>query len=222
MLRRARKVALASRRAGSSPIETHRLGFSVLEVMISLAIIVTLAVVIVPSVDLLIEKARMDLIEDQLRKIEDGITAFRDKTATNPGRLYHLSRPITTGDSTPCGTYSNQEVNAWAGTPPTGGPYVNEVFPDGPIKIATFGTADPVLVRDPPTQGGTQRYAFLYYTISGVTRTDAIEINERIDGSADLDPSSPDNLTGTIQWDNPDAEGFVTVTYRMLVPRNTC
>lgn len=193
-----------------------------LEVVISVAIVVTLAVVIVPSVDLLIEKARMDLIEDQLRKIEDGITAFREKTTTNPGRLYHLSRPITTSDSSPCALYSNQEVNAWAGTPPTGGPYVNEAYPDGPFKIGTFGTANPVLIRDPPTQGGTQRYAFLYYTISGVTRPDAVEINERMDGSADLDPNTLNNLTGTIQWDNPDAEGFVTVTYRMLVPRNTC
>lgn len=211
MLRRKALVRRARRR-----------GFSVLEVVISVAIIVTLAVVIVPSVDLLIEKARMDLIEDQLRKIEDGITAFREKITTNPGRLYHLSRPVTTADPTPCGTYSTQEVNAWAGTPPAGGPYVNEVFPEGPFRIGTFGTANPVLTRDPPTQGGNQRYAFLYYTISGVTRTDAIEINERIDGSADLDPNTLNNLTGTIQWDNPDPDGFVTVTYRMLVPRNTC
>jgi type II secretory pathway pseudopilin PulG len=209
-------------RLHGAPIGPARRGFSVLEVVISVAIVVTLAVVIVPSIDLLIEKARMDLIEDQLRKIEDGITNFRNKITTNPGRLYHLSRPITTADPTPCGTYSNQEVNAWAGTPPLGGPYINEVFPEGPIKIATFGTADPVLIRDPPTQGGTQRYAFLYYSISGVTRTDAIEINERIDGSADLDPNTLNNLTGTIQWDNPDAQGFVTVTYRMLVPRNMC
>lgn len=219
---RGKRTVYACCRLGSKPSGALRRGFSVLEVMISIAIIVTLAVVIVPSVDLLIEKARMDLIEDQLRKIEDGITNFRNKITTNPGRLYHLSRPITTADPTPCGTYSNQEVNAWAGTPPAGGPYINEVFPEGPIKIATFGTADPVLVRDPPTQGGTQRYAFLYYTISGATRTDAIEINERIDGSADLDPTALNNLTGTIQWDNPDAQGFVTVTYRMLVPRNTC
>jgi len=200
----------------------QRRGFSVLEVMISVAIVVTLAVVIVPSVDLLIEKARMDLIEDQLRKIEDAITAFRNKIGTNPGRLYHLGRPIVAGEPTPCGTYSVQEANAWAGTPPTGGPYINEVFPDGPFKIGTFGTANPVLVRDPPTQGGTQVYAFLQYTITGATRTDAIEINERIDGSADLDPNSTNNLTGTIQWGEPDPNGFVTVTYRMLVPKNKC
>ena len=199
-----------------------RHGFSVLEVIISVAIIVTLAVVIVPSVDLLIEKARMDLIEDQLRKIEDGITNFRNKVTTNPGRLSHLSRPITLTDSSPCGLYSNQEVNAWAGTPPTGGPYVNEIFPEDSVRIATFGTALPTLTRDPVTQGGTQRYAFLSYTITGVTRTDAVEINERIDGSADLNPAILHNLTGTIQWNTPDGDGFVTVTYRMLVPRNTC
>lgn len=219
MLKATRALHCRPRR---QPTGARRRGFSVLEVVISVAIIVTLAVVIVPSVDLLIEKARMDLIEDQLRKIEDGITNFRNKITTNPGRLFHLSRPIVAGEPTPCGTYTTQEANAWAGTPPTGGPYINEVFPDGPFKIGTFGTANPVLVRDPPTQGGTQRYAFLYYTISGVTRTDAIEINERIDGSADHDAASLNNLTGTIQWNNPDADGFVTVTYRMLVPRNTC
>lgn len=194
-----------------------------LEVVISVVIIVTLAVVIVPSVDLLIEKARMDLIEDQLRKIEDGITNFRNKVTTNPGRLSHLSRPITITDSSPCGLYSTQAVNGWAGTPPSGGPYVNEVFSEDSVRIATFGRALPTLTRDPPTQGGTQRYAFLSYTITGVTRTDAVEINERIDGSADLDPALFGNLTGTVQWSStPDGDGFVTVTYRMLVPRSTC
>ena len=199
----------------------RRRGFSILEVIVSVAIVVTLAVVIVPSIDLLIEKARMDLIEDTLRKYEDAITNFRNKVTTNPGQLSHLARPITVADLSPCDPYTNQEVNAWAGTPPTGGPYVNEALPDGPFRIGTFGMAQNDLTRDPPTQGGTQRYAFLYYTITGVALADAIEINERIDGSADLDPSTTVNLTGTIQWGTP-VDGFVTVTYRMLVPRNTC
>ncbi len=215
-------MSATSRQPASRAQRSRRRGFSILEVMISVAIIVTLAVVIVPGIDLLIDKTRFDLIENQLRKIEDGIVNFRNKTTTNPGRLFHLSRPITSADSSPCGLYSNQEVSAWAGTPPTGGPYVNEVFPDGPFRIGTFGTAQPVLTRDPTTQGGTQRFAFLSYKITGVTRTDAVEINERIDGSADLNSSTVENLTGTVQWGAADAEGFVTSTYRMLVPRNTC
>lgn len=197
-------------------------GFSVIEVMVSIAIIVTLAVVIVPSIDLLIEKARFDLIEDSLRKYEDGITNFRNKVTTNPGRLSHLGRPITTADSSPCQAYTNQEVNAWAGTPPAGGPYINEVLPDGPFKIGTFGMAQNVLTRDPPNQGGVQRFHFLSYQITGVTRTDAVEINERIDGSSDLDPTVSENLTGTVQWTAADAQGFVTVTYRLIIPKNTC
>ena len=197
-------------------------GFSVIEVMVSIAIVVTLAVVIVPSIDLLIEKARFDLIEDSLRKYEDGINNFRNKISTNPGRLSHLGRPITTADSSPCQAYTNQEVNAWAGTPPAGGPYINEVLPDGPFKIGTFGMAQNVLTRDPPNQGGVQRFHFLSYQITGVTRTDAVEINERIDGSSDLDPNTSENLTGTVQWTAADAQGFVTVTYRLIIPKNTC
>lgn len=194
-----------------------------IEVVISVAIMVTLAVVIVPSVDLLIEKARMDLIEDMLRRLDEGVVNFRSKVATNPGRLSHLGRPIMTSDLSPCAAYTNQQVNAWAGTPPTGGPYINEVLPDGQFKVGTFGFSTGVLTRDPQNQGGTQRFHFLSYTITGATRTDAVEINERIDGSADLDPAVADsNLTGTIQWKTPDAQGFVTVTYQMLVPKNTC
>lgn len=221
MLRR-RRLFRASLRAKSRANRPPRRGFSVIEVVISVAIVVTLAVVIVPSVDLLIEKARFDLIEDTLRKFEDGVTNFRGKVATNPGRLSHLGRPITTADSSPCQAYTAQQVNAWAGTPPTGGPYINEVLPDGPFRIGTFGMAQNILIRDPPTQGGTQRFHFLSYTITGVTRTDAVEINERIDGSADLDPNTSENLTGTIQWTAADLQGFVTVTYRMLIPKNTC
>lgn len=216
---RSLKAMCCHRRSSAFHLVHGRRGFSVLEVMISVAIIVALAVVIVPSVDLLIEKARMDLIEDTLRKYEDGITAFRAKTSTNPGRLSHLGRPIETTDLSPCGAYTAQQVNAWAGTPPAGGPYINEVLPDGPFRIGTFGMAQNDLTRDPLTQGGTQRYAFLSYTITDVTRTDAVEINERIDGSADLNPATEQNLTGTIQWGAGD---FVTVTYRMLTPKNTC
>lgn len=190
--------------------------------MISVAILVTLAVVIVPSMDLLIDKARYDLIEDTMREFEDGITAFRGKISTNPGKLSHLGRPITTADSSPCQLYTNQEVSAWAGTPPSGGPYINEVLPDGPFRLGTFGMAQNTLVRDPPAQGGQQRFHFLSYTITGVTRTDAVEINERIDGSSDLNPNTSENLTGTIQWPAADAQGFVTVTYRLLIPKNTC
>lgn len=200
----------------------RRAGFSVLEVMISIGIVVTLAVVIVPSLDMLIETARFDLIEDKLRKYEDAITAFRAKISTNPGRLSHLGRPITTADSSPCQAYTNQEVNAWAGTPPAGGPYINEVLPDGPFRLATFGMAQNVLTRDPPNQGGTQRFHFLSYQITGVARTDAVEINERIDGSSDLNPTVSENLTGTVQWPPADAQGFVTVTYRLIIPKNTC
>lgn len=220
--RRAYTRRAYTRRTYTLNSRRDRGGFSVLEVMISVAIIVTLAVVIVPSVDLLIEKARMDLIEDTLRKLEDGITNFRLKVTTNPGRLSHLSTPITTGDSSPCSAYSNMEVNAWAGTPPSGGPYVNEVFPNGPFKIGTFGLAQNVLTRDPPGQGGLQRFHFLSYAITGVTRIDAVEINERIDGSSDLDPSVSENLTGTVQWTAADTQDFVTVTYRMIIPKNTC
>lgn len=224
MLKQAREIESRRRGPSRSPnlARSGRGGFSVLEVMVSVAIIVTLAVVIVPSVDLLIEKARMDLIEDTLRKLEDGITAFRTKVTTNPGRLSHLSTPITTADASPCAAYNNQEVAAWAGTPPSGGPYVNELFPNGPFKIGTFGMAQNILVRNPTTQGGLQRFHFLSYEITGVTKSDAVEINERIDGSADLDSTEPNNLTGTIQWNNPDSQGFVTVTYRMIIPKNTC
>lgn len=215
-------MATLDRRLSPTSLPARRGGFSVLEVMISVAIIVTLAVVIVPSVDLLIEKARFDLIEDALRRYDSGITAFRAKVGTNPGRLSHLGRPITNADSSPCQAYSNQEVSAWPGTPPSGGPYINEVLPDGAFRIGTFGMAQNILTRDPPTQGGTQRFHFLSYQITGVTRTDAVEINERIDGSADLDPATSENLTGTVQWTAADAQGFVTVTYRLLIPKNTC
>lgn len=197
-------------------------GFSVLEIVVSVSIVATLAVLIVSSVDALVDKVRMDLIEDTLREYEDAIEKFRAKVGSNPGKLSQLGTPITTADSDPCALYSSQNVAAWAGTPPAGGPYINQLLPNGPFKIGTFGMAQNVLTRDPPTQGGLQRFHFLSYTITGVTRDDAISINERIDGSADLDPASPNNLTGTVQWGNPDSQGFVTVTYRLIIPKNTC
>ncbi|MGI8619673.1 MAG: hypothetical protein ACR2L6_11400 [Gemmatimonadaceae bacterium] len=219
-------VGMRDRTAGASNAASvhgrRRSGFSVLEIVVSVSIVATLAVLIVPSVDALIDKVRMDLIEDTLREYEDAIEKFRAKVGSNPGKLSQLGTPITTADSDPCDPYSSQDVAAWPGTPPAGGPYINQALPNGPFKIGTFGMAQNTLIRDPPTQGGVQRFHFLSYTITGVTRDDAISINERIDGSADLDPASPNNLTGTVQWGNPDSQGFVTVTYRLIIPKNTC
>lgn len=192
------------------------------EIVIALSVVALVSLALFSVLRAVPDKERFDLAQSTLLQIDTAIARFRGKVGDNPGKISHLATPITVSDSNPCELYNAQDVNSWPGIPPSGGPYINKVFPKDSFALQGMGTVQDDLIRDPPTQGGTQRFHWLRFAVTGVQRDDAIELNERIDGSADLDPASPNNLTGQLQWGNPDALGFVTLDYRIIIPKTAC
>lgn len=192
------------------------------EIVVALSVVALVSLALFSVLRAVPDKERFDTAEETLSQIDTAVARFRTKINSNPGKISHLGTPITLSDSNPCQLYSNQDVNAWPGTPPAGGPYINKVFPKDSFALQGIGTIQDDVIRDPPSSGGTQRFHWIRFAVTGVQRADAIELNERIDGSADLDPASPNNLTGQLQWNNPDSLGFVTLDFRIVIPRTPC
>lgn len=193
-----------------------------MEILITVAIIAVAAVAVVPALRLVPDKERMDSAESLLLTFDSAVVAFRKKVGTNPGRLSHLATQITASDSSACVGYTGTEVNRWPGTPPAGGPYIKEVLPRDSFALGPVGMIGDKLLREPASAGGPGRFHFLSFFVTKVQEADAKELNDRIDGSADLDPAATSNLTGNVQWESPDAQGFVTLKYRMIIPKPQC
>lgn len=197
---------------------------TLVEVVVALAIVGFVAAAILPVLTFKPEWDRVELAKDRLYAIDTAIYRFRQVVTANVGRLSHLSTAITTSDSSPCTNYTTQEVNKWpTGTPPNGGPFLKEVLPRDSFALERVGMVQDKTVREPSEISGPGNVHFLSFFITGVHIDDAKEMNDWIDGSADLDPTTSTNLTGKIQWHSaPTAQGFVTVKYRVIITRQIC
>ena len=75
-----------------------RPGFTLIEVLIAAAIIAALSAIVFPVVAEQVERRRVDSAVTTLKDLADAVTAFRVNVGMNPGRLVHLSGPITSTD----------------------------------------------------------------------------------------------------------------------------
>jgi prepilin-type N-terminal cleavage/methylation domain-containing protein len=101
----------------------RRPGFTLPEVLVTVAIVAVLAAVVVPAVTQQLSKGDAPSLQSSIGSIKTGITAFVSDVRKFPRRLSHLSNPIFATDSalqanTPFGTASNR----WKG------PYVGQAL----------------------------------------------------------------------------------------------
>lgn len=198
----------------------RRAGFTLVEQLVALAIILILGATLVPHVIASVDRSRVDQAAATLQAMVDGTTRFnRDVRPFNdtkpfPGSLSQLTTPIASASASSldiCGSqYSVARANAWKG------PYINRVVPAGGVPIS-IGTAQDafVLVTEPV---GDQTATLLAVEVTGVTIEQAQALNLRVDGD---EPTTPEAL-GTVRWTPPagDGEGLVTLQYLRPVP--TC
>jgi type II secretory pathway pseudopilin PulG len=182
------------------------LGFTLVELMVTVLILVTLTVIVTPSIVSAIDAQRVlssaRTLESFVRAINNPDTlaaSFVAEVKAYPGRLSHLTRQIETTDLDGCGSgYSSGEVipDKWRG------PYINRVVRDTGIPIG-IGTVADSMSRDDPfnVRSSRQRMRVLGVIIDDAAALDLIV--DVGDGSAG----------GTVRWGAADAEGFVTVEY---------
>ena len=194
----------------------RRAGFTLVEVIVALAVLLILAAVAIPQVGGYLDQKRIESTAAQLAIVRDALyltgTGFRQVIQANASELSHLSSPLTAVDDDSCGNaFSNAERNRW----PNGGPFVNFVI-DATAGMATpIGLANNALVRAPTTAttGVTNR---LRITWTNASLADAEALDLHVDGTAGWN-------TGTVQW-TPQAgtNGVVTTLYYDIVIDATC
>jgi prepilin-type N-terminal cleavage/methylation domain-containing protein len=194
----------------------RRTGFTLVEVIVALAVLLILAAVAIPQIGGYVDQKRIESTASQLVIVRDALyltgTGFRQVIQANASELSHLSSPITAADDDSCGNaFSTAERNRW----PNGGPFVNFVI-DATSGMATpIGLANNALVRAPTTAttGVTNR---LRITWTNASLADAEALDLYVDGAAGWN-------AGTVQW-TPQAgtNGVVTTLYYDIVIDATC
>lgn len=178
-------------------------GFTVLEVIVALAIMVTISAVVAPNLLAYLDRVRVDRAVESLESVSTALGEFHDDVGEWPLELTQLVSPITTSDRNSCAsTYSGAEVNRW------GGPYVNR-FLDAGVPLG-IGTAANVVFRVPPVTGFTT----LHVVVPDVSEEDAVALDRRMDGDGDL-------ATGSVRRLLPaDGSGRIVLLY--MIPVSGC
>ena len=176
-------------------------GFTVVEILVAMAILVVLGALLVPAIVGTVDRSRVESAEDSLEAIAEAILLFADRVNEYPASLTQLVVPISGADTDICGaTYTGGERNRWAG------PYLDRALPDTGVPVGV-GTADNALgVRADPS-----RIDYLQVVIREVVPEDARALDERIDGG-----DGPD--AGALRW----AAGADLVTAYYLIPFPDC
>ncbi len=179
-------------------------GFSLIEVLVSLAIMVVIATVVTPNMAAVLDKARVDRAVESLESFSGAVDKFHSDVGDYPSDLGQLANAITTTDADLCGaSYPPGHEKKW------NGPYVTRLMPATGVPVA-IGNVQLPLTR---VDEGTGQRALMRFTLPRVTEEDAIAVNRRIDGDADANANS-------VRWTVPDGEGLVTLYF--LKPVKGC
>lgn len=185
-------------------------GFTIVELLVTLAIVIALAVVVTPSIVGARDTGRVVSSAQWLEDIANAIHnpdstagSFKADIVRYPGALDHLTRYIQETDANSCGiTYRPGDVipNKWKG------PYLNRVIDASGFPIG-IGVVRNQLTRD---DDRTVRNSILRIHVEGVHMEDARALDERVD-------LSDGRTNGTVRWGDADPEGFVLLDYLMNV-----
>jgi prepilin-type N-terminal cleavage/methylation domain-containing protein len=183
-------------------MRARRRGFTLIEMIVVIAIMLILATTITPVIVGNLDKARVDKSEATLENFTAAIDAFRTDVKHNPAMLTQLTRPLDADDRDSCGsTYPPGHRSAWRG------PYLSREVPETGLPVGIV-TAQNALLRQ--SVGGQ---TYLRIVIPLVSLDDATALNDVVDGDAS-------STSGTIQWTAPDAQGLVTLYYS--IPVSSC
>lgn len=196
------------RRAG------RRSGFTLVEVIVALAVILILAAVAVPQLGGFLDQKRVEETATLLAQLRNSLygpsTSFRTNVGANASRLSHLSTLIVNGDDDSCGgNYSNAERGDW----PDGGPYINWVIDPVTGLRTPIGQADDLMIRVPAGGGGSTGRLRIRFNNS-VTLVDAQALDVFVDGVLN-------GGTGVVQW-SPQPGTDMALMYYDVVIDGTC
>jgi type II secretory pathway pseudopilin PulG len=197
----------------------NRRGFSLLALLVTLAMITTVAVVTVPFLTIADRADRVMETWDMLESVRlalhrseplaDSIRSFRQRINANAGRISQLTTPIVSGSAATSmnscgGAFLVPERNAWQTTGPFG-----KFWIDPAVGLITpIGTANDRMRRTPAGSGvGTLEILF----ISQVDNADVVMLDEWADGATG-------RTAGVVWWSTQATNGILdTVRYFITI-----
>lgn len=183
-------------------IVAGRHGFTLVEMLVALSIMIVLGALVVPSIIATVDRSRAEAAEESLEAIADAVELFADRVDEYPATLDQLVIPVTGADSPICGgSYTGGEQNRWAG------PYLDRALTATgvPIGVGTVQNAFTVLA-DP------SGIDYLRVGVRDVLVEDARALDQRIDAA---DGASG----GALRW-SPATDPYVIAYY--LIPFPDC
>jgi len=192
-------------------------GFTLIEVVVALVIVLVLAAVALPQLNGYLQQKRVDATVQQLNTIAAALTQFNVDLGnnTNAGRLSELSTPIISGNSNystgtddSCGgTFTATQVTNWNNN----GPFLSFLVDRDSGMVTPIGLARDSLTRIPNSGNvGVLRINF----INTVALEDADLLDEALN-------AGDGNAAGSVLWNLPAVNGLVTMFFTIPV-NNDC
>jgi prepilin-type N-terminal cleavage/methylation domain-containing protein len=187
-----------------------RRGFTLVEVIVALAVILILAAVALPQMAGYLDQRRIEEARAQLEIVRDALynpattTDFRSAVGNNAGRLSQLVYPLTSSDLDACNSsYTGGQRNDWPG----GGPFVNFMIDPTSGMATPIGQAQDDIER--VSVGGTWVSRVIFPNT--VALADAQALDLLVDGTADYN-------AGMVRW-TPQlgTDGVVTMYYHVPI-----
>jgi prepilin-type N-terminal cleavage/methylation domain-containing protein len=209
------ELMLTKRLADTRTARHRSIAFTLVEVVVALAVILILAAVALPSLTGYVQQQRVDATAAQLAVVRDALynpaipTNFYETIGTNAGRLSELDSGLIAGDATyatgtddSCGgTFTNGERNKWTG------PYMVYNSDRSTGMMTPIGRAEDTLTR---AAGNISQLTFISASLADAQLFDAT-----VDGGDGYN-------AGTVRWTPQNGtNGLVTLYYRVLI-NGTC
>lgn len=175
----------------------RRSGFTLVEILVVLAVGLLLAAAFVPAMIGWLDRTRIDESAASLAGIAVAAASMWRDTGRYPGSLSHLTTPIAVGQTDICGATFGAAAANWAG------PYLNRFVPTTGLPLP-IGVARDVLTRiDPPPAW------LLVVSIDDVSHEDAVALNRKVDAD--------DSATaGAVRW-GTITDGAVVLDYMIPI-----
>lgn len=172
-----------------------RSGFTLPEVLVTVAIVAILAAVVVPTVTNQIGKGDDSNLTSNVASLRTSITAFVSDVRKFPSRVQHLmTQPVATDDDITGGDYGALGVGRWRGPYQTGSLKPAAATPQDSILMGLAYALD-VFKDTSFTPAGR---GYIAVTLAGVSNTAAaLHIDSLIDGGTG-------QLAGNLQWAGAD------------------
>jgi type IV pilus assembly protein PilE len=124
-------------------------GFTLAEVLVTVAIIAVIAAVVVPAVTGQMDKGDLGRVSNDIANLRTGVEQFVSDVRKYPGTIGQLSRAITTTDKDILSSsYTSGYTSRWKG------PYISKDYSTA-VKTGFSWSYDTLLVKDTLAVNGT-------------------------------------------------------------------